>query len=131
MTTKDVSPGMPVDTGTEVEWTEAPAPYLYAGEGAPLLAPGGCGAAPAGGAGGEVLHVFKVKDEPDDPKPHSLRWAVNKPGPKWIVFDEKLNINLVAPLALTADTTLDGRGHKVTISGHATCGGLEIHDVEN
>ena len=125
-----LSPGLPVDTTTDVTPVSAPSPLLTATGVAPLAAPIGFGSATTGGAGGQVLHVTTAQDSYVSPVPGSLRWAVQQPGAKWIVFDSDMTIPLVAALPLTSDTTLDGRGRSVTITGHGLTG-LVIQDVSN
>ena len=125
-----VTEGLPLDTTTDVAPVTAPAANLRAKGVTPLAAPIGFGAATTGGAGGKVVHVKNAKDSVELPASGSLRWAVQQAGPKWIVFDRDLTINLSAPLPLTSDTTLDGRGHQVTITGHGMSG-LLIQDVSN
>jgi pectate lyase len=125
-----ISPGLPADTSTDVTPVAAPADFLAATGTAPLPSPIGFGAATTGGAGGRVLHVTTATDSVASPVQGSLRWAVRQPGPKWIVFDSDLTIALSAPLPLTSDTTVDGRGRQVMITGHGIAG-IEIHDVSN
>jgi pectate lyase len=125
-----VSPGLPVDTSTDVTPVAAPADSLAATGVAPLASPIGFGAATTGGAGGVLLHVTTATDSVTSPVRGSLRWAVQQPGPKWIVFDADLTIALTAALPLTSDTTIDGRGRQVMITGHGLTG-IEIHDVSN
>ncbi len=125
-----VSPGMPADTGTSVSHVAAPSSYLATAGVTPLQAPIGFGAATTGGAGGRLLHVTTAQDSVSAPAAGSLRWAVRQPGPKWIVFDADLVITLTAPLPLTSDTTVDGRGRDVVITAPGLSGIL-IHDVTN
>ena len=125
-----VSPGLPADTSTAVSPVAAASGYLETPGVAPLAAPIGFGAATTGGAGGRLLHVTNAQDSVSAPAEGSLRWAVQQPGPKWIVFDVDMTIALSAPLPLTSDTTIDGRGRQVTITGPGLTG-LQIHDVTN
>ena len=74
--------------------------------------------------------MTNAQDSVSAPAVGSLRWAVRQPGPKWIVFDADLVITLTAPLPLTSDTTIDGRGRNVVLTGPGISG-IEIYDVTN
>lgn len=124
------TPGLPSDSSTEVSPVSARSEFLNAPGAIPLAGPFGFGAATTGGAGGRLLHVTTAQDVPARPAEGSLRWAVSQPGPKWIVFDSDLAISLSAPLRLTSDTTIDGRGRQVVITGPGVTG-IEIHDIAN
>lgn len=118
---------LPEDSTTEVEWRAPKAEQLNAkGAGDPLPVPVGFGCQTTGGAHGEVLHVRKPDDPADELVEGTLRWALAQTGPTWVVFEKDLTIELHAPLAPTADTTIDGRGHAVTIAGHTTTGGFRV-----
>lgn len=69
----------------------------------------GFGAVARGGTGGAVLRVNTLADDPRDPRPGSLRWAVAQPGPRIVRFDVAGNIRLKAPLIVSEPfLTLDG-----------------------
>lgn len=78
----------------------------------------GFGAAVTGGSGGEVVHVTTVADD----GPGSLRAATAGNDPRWIVFDGDYTISLTHGIAVGSNKTLDGRGRKVTLTGHGQYG---------
>lgn len=104
--------------------TGAPAP----GNDTALLAGrAGFGRAVQGGAGGRVVHVRSAGDD----GPGSLRAALVGGGARSVVFDSDLTIHLATPLAIPSQTTIDGRGHRVEITGHGVAGLdiVNVHDV--
>src|SRR5579871_4101066 len=69
----------------------------------------GFGAVSLGGSGGVTLRVNTLEDEPRNPAPGSLRWALAQRGPRIVRFDVAGNIRLRAPLIVTEPRlTLDG-----------------------
>src|SRR4051794_18966824 len=69
----------------------------------------GFGATSRGGAGGRELRVSSLDDEPINPQPGMLRWAVQQPGPRIVRFAVAGNIRLKAPLRVSEPfLTLDG-----------------------
>lgn len=54
----------------------------------------GFGANSKGGKGGTILKVTRLDDNPDNPKTGSLRWALNRKGPRIIKFDVSGDIEL-------------------------------------
>ena len=67
-----------------------------------------------GGKDGPVVVVTNLRDDGKG----SLREAVSRPGPAWIVFEPGLKgkIKLTAYLRLGGDKTIDGRGADITLS---------------
>ena len=72
----------------------------------------GYGEATRGGADG---CVYTVENSDDDGRPGSLRDAVERLEPLWIVFDADYDIALTAPLLPRSNKTIDGRGRKITL----------------
>jgi hypothetical protein len=92
----------------------------------------GFGATSRGGAGGTELRVTSLDDTPQNPRPGTLRWAVQQPGPRIVRFGIAGNIRLRAPLTVTEPfLTLDGDGAPglgICICDHALeC--RKTHDV--
>ena len=77
----------------------------------------GFGRKTTGGKEGKVVVVTTLKDVGLG----SLRTALAQKGPKWIVFEEGLSgtIKNKTMLYLSGDTTIDGRGADITLSGEA------------
>ena len=75
----------------------------------------GFGRKTTGGKNGKVVEVTNLKDSGSG----SLRAAMDVKGPKWIVFKRGLSgeIRLRDILEVSKNTTIDGRGAKITISG--------------
>ena len=73
-------------------------------------------AQPDGGAVGPRIFVTSL----DDSGPGTLREALALPGAKWISFTEGLTgtIDAESWLSIPSDTTVDGRGADVTVSGN-------------
>lgn len=92
----------------------------------------GFGAQARGGAGGRELRVTTLEDDPADPKPGSLRWAVNSPGPRVVKFSIAGNIRLSGPLVVKEPfLTLDGKdapGDGVCLCDHSLMV-RDTHDV--
>ena len=76
----------------------------------------GFGEDTTGGKGGSVVEVTNLNDSGSG----SLRDAMGKSGRKWIVFRRGLSgqINLKKPLKVDSNTTVDGRGANITITGY-------------
>lgn len=85
-----------------------------------------------GALGGKGGRFYVVTDPSDDnvetPRPGTLRWAVIQPEPLWITFDRSMVITLKQELLVQSFKTIDGRGHKVRISGGA---GITLQYVSN
>ncbi|WP_233238591.1 polysaccharide lyase family 1 protein [Bordetella sp. LUAb4] len=73
----------------------------------------GYGAKATGGLGGQVVEVTSDQDS----GPGTLRAALEhaKKGPTWIRFASDLTITLDKQLRVPSNTTVDGRGRKVTL----------------
>src|SRR5688572_2208474 len=92
----------------------------------------GFGAASRGGSGGKRLEVTSLDDDPRQPQPGTLRWAVQQAGPRIVRFACAGNIRLKEPLAVSEPfLTIDGRdapGDGVCLADH--CLHLKrTHDV--
>jgi pectate lyase len=74
----------------------------------------GFGRNATGGYQGPTHHVTTAADS----GPGSLRDALSRQGPLWIVFDGDYTIVLRSGLPATSDKTIDGRGRRVMITGH-------------
>ncbi|XP_057822962.1 pectate lyase 1 [Cryptomeria japonica] len=100
----------------------------------------GFGARAKGGKLGDIYTVTRDDDNPVNPAPGSLRYAVSRHRPLWITFARDMYITLHMPLFLTSHKTLDGRGANVHIAGmsclrvwnvtHVIIHGLIIHDCK-
>ncbi|KAG0561867.1 hypothetical protein KC19_9G099000 [Ceratodon purpureus] len=100
----------------------------------------GFGKCAIGGRNGPLYWVTSPRDDdPANPAPGTLRYAVTRPGPLWIVFKSSMTIKLKGELMVTSYKTIDGRGVTVHIAGGAgitlqrvsnvIVHGLYIHDV--
>lgn len=73
-----------------------------------------------------------VTDPSDDdmvnPKPGTIRHAVTRDGPLWIIFARSMAITLKQELIMASDKTIDGRGVDVYIANGA---GITIQFVKN
>ncbi|XP_010502279.1 PREDICTED: probable pectate lyase 6 [Camelina sativa] len=82
--------------------------------------------------GGKNGPIYVVTDPSDndllDPKPGTLRHAVTRDRPLWIIFARHMIIKLQQELIITNDKTIDGRGVSVYITGGA---GLTLQYVRN
>ncbi|GAB4854998.1 hypothetical protein Ancab_023585 [Ancistrocladus abbreviatus] len=82
-----------------------------------------------GGKGGPIYVVTDSSDpDLDNPKPGTLRDAVSRPGPLWIIFSRNMLITLRGLLMVTSFKTIDGRGANVQITGG---GCVSIENVTN
>lgn len=89
----------------------------------------GFGKGTTGGKGGPY---YVVTDPSDDdmvnPKVGTLRHAVTRTGPLWIIFKHSMVIKLQQELIMSGDKTIDGRGAYVVITGGA---GITIQYIKN
>ncbi|KAL6524561.1 hypothetical protein OROHE_016232 [Orobanche hederae] len=81
--------------------------------------------------GGRDGKIYVVTDDSDDdpvnPLPGTLRYAVTRTAPSWIVFKRDMTIKLKQELIINSFKTIDGRGYSVHIIG----AGLTIQGVTN
>nr|DAD19442.1 TPA_asm: hypothetical protein HUJ06_020905 [Nelumbo nucifera] len=84
-----------------------------------------------GGAKGTYYMVNRSDDDPKYPAPGTLRFGVNlagrSKGGAWITFKESMVIKLKDKLWVHSNTTIDGRGVKVTITAKV----LALKKVQN
>ncbi|XP_043725930.1 putative pectate lyase 2 [Telopea speciosissima] len=84
-----------------------------------------------GGAFGPYYTVYNSDDDPKNPAPGTLRFAVNfaggHEGGAWIIFKKSMVIRLKDKLWIKSNTTIDGRGVVVSIIGQV----LALQHVEN
>ncbi|KAK7362193.1 hypothetical protein VNO77_04299 [Canavalia gladiata] len=89
----------------------------------------GFGQKAVGGKGGPL---YVVTDSSDDElvnlKPGTLRHAVTRQGPLWIIFARSMLITLKQELIMSSNKTIDGRGVQVYIANGA---GITIQFVKN
>ncbi|XP_020224116.1 pectate lyase-like [Cajanus cajan] len=89
----------------------------------------GFGRNTVGGKGGPI---YVVTDPSDDElvnlKPGTLRHAVTRDGPLWIIFARSMLITLQQELIMNSNKTIDGRGVEVYIANGA---GLTVQFVSN
>ncbi|KAK7386950.1 hypothetical protein VNO78_27347 [Psophocarpus tetragonolobus] len=89
----------------------------------------GFGRNAVGGKGGPY---YVVTDPSDDelinPKPGTLRHAVTRNGPLWIIFARSMIITLQQELIMNSNKTIDGRGVEIYITG---TGGITIQYIQN
>ncbi|CAA6655430.1 unnamed protein product [Spirodela intermedia] len=71
-----------------------------------------------GGKNGQIYVVDDSSDDnPVEPKPGTLRYAVIQEEPLWIVFSANMMIHLKEELIVNSFKTIDGRGANVHITG--------------
>src|SRR5262245_1152488 len=92
----------------------------------------GFGATSRGGTGEREIRVTSIDDDPKNPQPGTLRWAVLQKEPLIVRFDVAGNIRLKGPLTVTEPyLTLDGSsapGGGICICDHSfEC--RRTHDV--
>ncbi|MEO7027319.1 MAG: hypothetical protein ABI056_07170 [Caulobacteraceae bacterium] len=86
----------------------------------------GYGRRAVGGLNGE----FALVTSDADSGPGSLRDTVKGAhGPLWVLFSRDMTITLRSKLLLPSDTTIDGRGHQVTLYDYGLDVRQSIHDV--
>ncbi|KAL5100334.1 hypothetical protein RYX36_004661 [Vicia faba] len=82
--------------------------------------------------GGKAGRIYVVTDPSDNDmvnlRPGTLRHAVTRNGPLWIIFARSMVIKLNQELIMTSDKTIDGRGANVIIARGA---GFTIQFVKN
>lgn len=82
--------------------------------------------------GGKNGPIYVVTDSSDNdmmnPIPGTLRYAVTRNGPLWIIFARSMTIRLNQELMISSDKTIDGRGADIVIANGA---GLTIQYVKN
>lgn len=95
----------------------------------------GFGQGALGGKGGQIYVVTDSSDHnPANPTPGTLRYAVIREEPLWIVFSSNMLIKLKHELIINSYKTIDGRGANVEITGNG-CLTLQyvshviIHDI--
>lgn len=87
----------------------------------------GFGAATTGGQGGELIIVTSLDDNPENPTPGTLRWALQRDEPSIIRFGVNGTIPLSENILVGSNKTIDGRGAEIVL----TQSGLNIKDKEN
>lgn len=101
----------------------------------------GFGKNAVGGRNGRIYVVSDAGDDnPVNPKPGTLRHAVTRDEPLWIIFKRDMVITLKQQLLMKSFKTIDGRGASVHIAGgpciavyYATnviLHGIHIHDCK-
>ncbi|XP_023646071.1 putative pectate lyase 2 isoform X2 [Capsella rubella] len=100
----------------------------------------GFGKAAVGGKYGSVYVVTNPTDDPENPRPGTLRHAVIQAKPLWITFARDMVIVLQNELIMNSYKTIDGRGAKVEIAygpcitiqhvSHVIIHGISIHDCK-
>lgn len=101
----------------------------------------GFGRGATGGRNGRIYVVTSASDDnPANPAPGTLRYAVTRLEPLWIIFAYSMTIRLKNELMITSFKTIDGRGVTIRISGGAgltlqrvnsvIIHGIAIHDIQ-
>ncbi|KAL0723363.1 hypothetical protein Bca4012_037962 [Brassica carinata] len=100
----------------------------------------GFGKAAIGGKYGSIYVVTNPSDDPENPRPGTLRHAVIQSKPLWITFARDMVIVLQNELIMNSYKTIDGRGVKVEIAygscitvqhvSHIIIHGISIHDCK-
>lgn len=89
----------------------------------------GFGRKTTGGKAGEFYTVTDASDNDLlEPKPGTLRYAVTRDRPLWIIFAKSMIIKLQQELIVTHHKTIDGRGANIHITGGA---GFTLQFVKN
>ncbi|KAG6603791.1 putative pectate lyase 2, partial [Cucurbita argyrosperma subsp. sororia] len=88
----------------------------------------GFGSDALGGKFGSIYVVIDPSDDPEYPKPGTLRFGVIQAEPLWIVFARDMVITLERELMVNSFKTIDGRGAKVEI-GNGPC--ITIQNVSH
>ncbi|KAK6133284.1 hypothetical protein DH2020_032947 [Rehmannia glutinosa] len=93
-----------------------------------------------GGKNGAIYVVTDPSDDPEKPKPGTLRYGVIQSRPLWIIFAKSMVITLKNELMVNSYKTIDGRGAKVEIAygpcitiqhvSHVIIHGISIHDCK-
>lgn len=93
-----------------------------------------------GGKYGATYVVTDASDDPESPKPGTLRYGAIQSKPLWIVFSRSMVITLKNELMMNSYKTIDGRGVKVEIAygpcitiqhvSHIIIHGISIHDCK-
>ncbi|RDX58229.1 putative pectate lyase P59, partial [Mucuna pruriens] len=82
--------------------------------------------------GGKMGPFYVVTSPLDNdmvnPIPGTLRHAVTRTGPLWIIFAHSMNIRLSQELIMASDKTIDGRGADIVITNGA---GFTIQFIKN
>ncbi|AAC17625.1 Similar to style development-specific protein 9612 precursor gb/X55193 and pectate lyase P59 precursor gb/X15499 from Lycopersicon esculentum [Arabidopsis thaliana] len=100
----------------------------------------GFGKSAVGGKYGSIYVVTNPSDDPENPRPGTLRYAVIQSKPLWITFARDMVIVLRNELIMNSYKTIDGRGAKVEIAygpcitiqhvSHVIIHGISIHDCK-
>ncbi|HEX3393307.1 MAG TPA: hypothetical protein VHS52_02170 [Acidimicrobiales bacterium] len=92
----------------------------------------GFGAAVTGGAAAPVTKVTDCGDNPTAPAHGTLRAVLTGPGPHSVKWATSCTTHLLAELPVPSDTTLDGSGQAVTLTGmNDEHDGLVVDHVAN
>ncbi|KAL0407244.1 UNVERIFIED_CONTAM: putative pectate lyase 2 [Sesamum latifolium] len=100
----------------------------------------GFGKNAVGGKYGATYVVTDPSDDPESPKPGTLRYGAIQQKPLWIIFARSMTITLKNELMMNSYKTIDGRGAKVEIAygpcitiqhvNHVIIHGISIHDCK-
>ncbi|XP_051133545.1 putative pectate lyase 2 isoform X2 [Andrographis paniculata] len=100
----------------------------------------GFGSDAVGGKYGAIYVVTDASDNPQNPKPGTLRYGAIQEKPLWIVFGRSMVIKLKNELMMNSYKTIDGRGAVVDIAygpcitiqdvSHVIIHGIRIHDCK-
>ncbi|EYU33881.1 hypothetical protein ABFS82_08G151600 [Erythranthe guttata] len=93
-----------------------------------------------GGKYGSIYVVTDPSDNPETPKPGTLRYGAIQDKPLWITFARSMVIELGNELMVNSYKTIDGRGVKVEIANgpcitlqyvkHVIIHGISVHDCK-
>ncbi|MED6110225.1 hypothetical protein PIB30_041029 [Stylosanthes scabra] len=95
-----------------------------------------------GGMNGEFYIVTDPSDDDLlDPKPGTLRYAVTRDRPLWIIFSRNMIITLQQELLVNSDKTIDGRGADIHVcrgrgitvnfAKNVIIHGIKIYDIQH